>query len=67
MCHHQLHDDVAARSELAQGQKVVVEKDVPRKVALSNDKGFWFDCLTARILLDEATALIGSESESSPR
>ena len=31
MCHHQLHDDVAARSELAQGQKVVVEKDVPEK------------------------------------
>jgi eukaryotic-like serine/threonine-protein kinase len=52
-----------ARSELAQSQQAIEDKLKDSPDIGNGDKGFWFDWALARILLHEASTLLG---ESSP-
>jgi hypothetical protein len=55
---YQLHEVDEARSELAQGRKLVEAEFAGGLEAGNGAAGFWYDWLFARILLREAVSLI---------
>jgi tetratricopeptide (TPR) repeat protein len=58
MACQQLGQSDEARSELAQGRKIIEDKFQSGLDRGTGVQGFWFDWLFGRILLGEATALI---------
>jgi eukaryotic-like serine/threonine-protein kinase len=61
MACHQLGEMDEARSELAQGEKMIDAYFVGGLRLGNGKEGFWYDWLIARILLREANLLIGKE------
>jgi len=55
MCHHELGDDMAARSELQRARNIA-EYGLNR----DSDRWFWHEWLCTRLLLREATGLLGN-------
>jgi len=62
MAYYQLDEKDAARSELAEGRKVIEAEFAGGLKEGDGKVGFWYDSLYAQILLREAVALIEGQS-----